>query len=293
MVRLLALFMVPAVWGVGFLATRWGLQGLGPFWLTEGRFLAAALLAAPFFPWKRFNEWPSVLLAAALLLCGMLLQTIGLAHTTVAKNAFLTALYAMFIPAIGAVFLGHRIRALEWGVLALAVFGVALMCDLSPGALNLGDLLTLACALVFALHILWLDRCAHRTKDVLTFGLAQVIGVGILGLPVAFLAEGLPRWSGTSLLPVVGIAYLTLLSTLFSFVLQIWVQRQFPPHVAGVVFLLESPIAAVAALFILGEAITPVGFAGALLISICAVFLVWRSSEAPQPAPESPALAAS
>lgn len=290
MLRMLALFMVPAVWGIGFLATRWGLMSLGPFWLTEGRFLMAALLAAPFFPWRRFREWRAALIAAALLLAGMLLQTVGLAHTTVAKNAFLTALYAMFIPAIGAAFLNHRIRALEWGVLAIALFGVALMCDLSLGSLNLGDLLTFACAVVFALHILWLDRCARRSQDVLTFGLAQVIGVGALGLPVAFLAEGLPKWGGTVVLPVVGILYLTLFSTLFSFVLQIWVQRQFPPHVAGIVFLLESPIAVVAALLILREAMTPSGLAGALMISACAVFLVWRSREAARPAPEVPAL---
>ncbi|MBO9540892.1 DMT family transporter [bacterium] len=293
MLRLLALFMVPAVWGVGFLATRWGLQGLGPFWLTEGRFLLAALLAAPFFPWKQFKEWPAALVAAAMLLTGMLLQTIGLAHTTVAKNAFLTALYAMFIPAIGAAFLKHRIRALDWGMLAAALFGVALMCELSMDALNLGDWLTLACAVVFALHILWLDRCARRTKDVLQFGLAQVIGVGALGLPVALVAEGLPIWSGTSALPVIGLLYLTLLSTLFSFVLQIWVQSKFVPHVAGLVFLLESPIAAVAALAILGEAMTPAGFAGSLLISICAVVLVRRSREVSQPAPETPVLSAS
>ncbi|MNY12556.1 hypothetical protein D3C86_1456440 [compost metagenome] len=87
--------------------------------------------------------------------------------------------------------------------------------------------------------------------------------------------------------------YLTLLSTLFSFVLQIWVQSKFVPHVAGLVFLLESPIAAVAALAILGEAMTPAGLAGAILISICAVVLVWRSREVPQPVPDAPVLSAS
>lgn len=279
MIRVVSLFLLPTIWGIGFLATRWGLLGLDAYWLTVGRFLLAALLAAPFFPWKRFKEWKGALLASALLLSGMLLQTVGLAHTTVAKNAFLTALYAVFIPAIGASFLRHRIRGLEWGLLGLALLGVALMCNLRLDSFNGGDALTLACAVVFALHILWLDHCAHRTEDAMTFGLAQVMGAGVLGVPIALAADGLPRWHGASVLPVAGLLYLTVLSSLFTFVVQMWVQRHFRPHVAGSVFLLESPIATLAGLAFLGEGISPPGVAGALLILVSAFVLVWRSRE--------------
>lgn len=281
--RLIALLLIPTLWGVGFLATRWGLLGAGPLWLTEWRFLIAGLLSAPFFPWRRFRDWKAAFIAGALLFAGMALQTVGIGYTTVAKSAFITATYAMFIPIIGAIFLRHRIQAAEWAALVVAMGGVAFMCDLNLAALNVGDLFTLACAAAFALHILWLDRCVRTSSDLLSFGLAQVMAVGAIGLPFAWLLEGAPRFGGMSLLPLVGLAYLTVFSTLLSFVLQPWVQRVYPAHVAGVVFLLESPIAALTGWVSLNERVSLLGTVGAGLISLCALYLVWRTQQVAVP----------
>lgn len=294
MFRLIALLLIPTLWGFGFLATRWGLMGAGPFWLTEWRFLLAAALAAPFFPWRRFDEWKAAWIAGLLLFAGIALQTVGLAGTTVAKSAFITATYAMFIPVIGAIFLRHRIMAAEWITLLVALLGVGLMCDLSLDALTAGDLYTIGCAAAFALHILWLDHCARTSRDLFAFGLAQVMTVGAIGLPFAVLFEGLPTFGSMSFLPVVGLLYLTVCSTLMSFALQPWVQRSYAPHVAGIVFLIESPVAALAAWVSLGESLTLLGTAGASLISLCALYLVWRTRErSPRPRSEAPLAAVS
>lgn len=281
MLRLLTLFMIPTVWGIAFIAMRWALLGLEPVWLTELRFLLAGLLAAPFFPWRRFGAWKEAFIGGALLFTCLALQTMGLGYTTVAKSAFITATYAMFIPTIGALFLRHRVRAAEWLVLTLALVGVGLMCNLDLAGLNVGDLLTLGCAIASALHILWLDRCTRTVPDLLYFGLAQVMAVGVIGLPFAWLMEGPPSISSLGFLPIAGLLYLTLISTLLAFVLQPWVQRSYPPHVAGVVFLLESPVAAVAAWLMLGEGLTWMGAAGAGLIILCAFYLVWRTQVQP------------
>lgn len=288
MFRLIALLLIPTLWGIGFLATRWGLMGAGPFWLTEWRFLLAGLLAAPFFPWRRFRAWKAAGVAGVLLFAGMALQTVGIGQTSVAKSAFITATYAMFIPVIGAAFLRHRVRAIEWVALALAMAGVGLMCDLDLAAFNGGDLYTLGCAIAFSLHILWLDRCTRTVSDLLAFGLAQVMVVGVIGLPFAWILEGPPRVAGFDVLPLVGLAYLTVGSTLMSFALQPWVQRAYAPHVAGVVFLLESPVAALAAWLILGESLSGMGMAGAGVITLCALYLVWRTQGRP---PEPPLVA--
>lgn len=287
MIRLIALLLIPTLWGVGFLATRWGLLGAGPLWLTEGRFLLAGLVAAPFFPWRRFRAWKAAFIAGALLFAGLALQTVGLHYTTVAKNAFITAIYGLLVPVVGALFLRHRVMAAEWVALMLALLGVGLMCDLSLGSLNVGDLFTFACAIACTFHILWLDRCAQNLPDLIAFGLAQVMAVGVVGFPFAWLIEGPPVVGGMTFLPLAGLLYLTFFSTLGSFVLQPWVQRSYPPHVAGIVFLLESPIAALAAWVFLGEAISPMGTLGAGLISLCALYLVWRTRQREVPKPSS------
>lgn len=291
MIPMVGLFLIPLIWGVGFLAARWGLDAMGPFWLVEGRFLIAALLSAPFFPWKTFREWKGASIAAFLLLLGILLQTLGIAHTTLAKSAFLTATYALFIPAIGALFLKQRIPALEWGLLLGALLGVGLMCDLRLSSLNGGDLLTLGGALTFAVHILWLGRCATASTSPIAFTMAQIALAALMGLPVAFLLEGLPLVGSFGPLPIGGLLFLALMNTLVSFALQMNVQRAFPAHVVGAAFLLESPIAALAGWLVLNEPLSAAGLTGASIILVCAFWMGGRSAGIPEPVPVKAAAA--
>jgi drug/metabolite transporter (DMT)-like permease len=41
------------IWGLGFIATRWALTGLDPYWTIALRFLLAGSLGLPFLIYKR------------------------------------------------------------------------------------------------------------------------------------------------------------------------------------------------------------------------------------------------
>ena len=89
------------IWGYGFIATRWTLEGLDPYWSNSLRFGLAGLLSLPILLAKKsFTRKNHILkqsFISSLFLLGILLfQTIGLSLTTVAKSGFITTLYSRY-----------------------------------------------------------------------------------------------------------------------------------------------------------------------------------------------------
>jgi drug/metabolite transporter (DMT)-like permease len=175
---LAALFGVTLIWGCTFVWMKQGMQAaearLGgdrvdaavALFMTL-RFGAAALCLFVFVPAARRGlsreAWIGGAWIGALLFVGFVLQMIGLARVTPAVSAFLTSLYVLFTAVLTAA--RHRQKpslALAFGVV-LATLGAAFIRGRPELAFNTAELLTVASALVFALHILATD---HFTKRV-------------------------------------------------------------------------------------------------------------------------------
>jgi len=154
-----ALLLVSFIWGASFPVMKLGLDEASPLLFLTLRFTLAALLSVPFLPalrgpWARHELLGGILLGA-LLAAAFAMQTVGLTHTTPSRSAFLTSFYVVFVPLLSLPLTGHRPRRASWLGAFLALGGLAFM-TLNEGLLRWqpGDLLTLAGALGFALHIL-------------------------------------------------------------------------------------------------------------------------------------------
>lgn len=174
-----ALMSVCLFWGATFLWMEQGTDALktvygdstpaavGAFFLLW-RFVIAAVLMPVVVPrsikrldrgaWK-WGFWLSIPFAL-----GFLLQIFGLAQADVppAQSAFLTSLYVVATPIIGALL--YR-RLPPGGVLlgvALAVLGAAYMKGPPEGGLSIGAWATIGCAVVFGAHILLTDYATKR-----------------------------------------------------------------------------------------------------------------------------------
>src|SRR4051812_9095364 len=104
-------------------------------------------------------------LVGALLGTGFLLQTEGLQRTTASRSGFLTGTLVVLTPLLEfAIFRKRPALPALLGVLLAFVGMTALSAPWSDAsqATALGDGLTLACALVFAGHIVALGRVAAR-----------------------------------------------------------------------------------------------------------------------------------
>ena len=133
---------------------------------------------------------------------------------------------------------------------------------------NFGDGLTLACALFYALHIVYIDRISsqHENWNLLFI---QLVTVCVLSLVTAFLFAGLsiePLRVNLTKYLWFGFLYTSIFTTLVTIGLQTKFQKNVTPTQAGIIYSLEPIFAAVFAFFLLGEKMSMFGFAGCALI---------------------------
>lgn len=290
------------LWGMGFVATVWCLRGAGPMAISGWRFVIAGI-AGVFFARKlilarrangrglSFTKTAREFMKSAWL-PGMLIagtvyfQSWGLLYTTATKSGFLTCLYVLIVPFMEP-FVGGQRPSQKLVVCSLiALVGVALMCGVLSGEeldersrLNVGDFLTLICAFLASAHIFVIAAVHKRLGNEFNgfhFNTAQSFGAGLPTLALAIAIEPgafqMPATlvgiagRGESLLPLLGFLSLAFCSTLIGFALQVRAQRVLSPSTASLLFLLESPFAALFALMFLGETMGPTQLIGGALI---------------------------
>src|SRR5690606_20137142 len=107
-----------------------------------------------------------------------LLQTFGLAHTAASVSGFITGLYVVATPLLGALILRTRVGPLTWLAVGLATVGLGIL-SLNGFAVGYGELLTLASAVVYAGHIIALSRLS-RPGTALGLSLVQLVVISLL-----------------------------------------------------------------------------------------------------------------
>lgn len=255
------------IWGSTFAAQKIGLDDIPPLKLNAIRFLAASVILGVIMFRRIFPlDRPALVrgfVLGFLLFLGFAFQTYGLLMTTASKSSFITSMMVVFAPLLQFVIVR---RPPTWG----NAFGILVVCSglwllTSPGSapLNTGDLLTLACAFVFGLYVVYLDIASRIVPPVrLTF--VQLAVCTLLGWGSALaIGEGGMVFSQAS---VTAIAYLTLFATILTTLVQTRFQKDTTPTRAAIIFTIEPVFATGFAMLILGETIGPAGIAGGSLI---------------------------
>jgi drug/metabolite transporter (DMT)-like permease len=140
-------------------------------------------------------------------------------------------------------------------------------------AWNLGDLLTFIAALAAALHIIFVGRVSRQVDSPMAMNAWQSL-VCALVTGAVYLALG-EAPAVYDIQGVVGLLYLVVASTVMAFMLQIRAQQVLSPSTASLLFLLESPFAAVFGFIFLSEVLSLYQWVGAGLI-LAAAFLSVR-----------------
>lgn len=273
---LLALLAMTAAWGSTFFLIKDLLIRLPVADLLALRFglgsLALVVLAGRRLRMSRRTLRSGILLG---LLYGVaqILQTAGLAHTAASVSGFITGLYVVATPLLGALLLGARISGTTWAAAGLATVGLGVL-SLNGFAMGAGELLTLASALVYAGHIIALGRLSSA-GEALPLSLVQMVVITV----VCTLAALWPGPGGPGLqLPANGtdwlaVLYLAVIAGALTMVLQTWAQARMEPARAAVVMAMEPVWAAAFAVALGGERLTLRMVAGGLAI-LAAMYLV-------------------
>ena len=276
---LLALLAVTVVWGTTFPAMKLlsaHLDALQIIWL---RFVIALVVLAPLWRGMLRHErrWGCAL--GLLLFLAFWLQIEGLARTSSNRNAFVTGLNVLVVPLIAMAALGRRYGWRLWAACGMALAGMALMFHENE-PWNLGDTLTLASTVFYALYILALEECARRTVAqplrATRMAAAQAMVMALASTALLLVQSGNMDWlRSVAHLPVdalVALLYLGLLASVVVVTLQAWGQQRVDAMRSAIVFGLEPVFAALTAWVLLGEQLGWAGLSGAALIVAALVF---------------------
>jgi drug/metabolite transporter (DMT)-like permease len=271
----LALGLCALIWGSTFVLVKDALADVSVFVYIAIRFALAAAVMALLFrrslrQLDRHAIWAGVQIGL-FMLGGYVFQTAGLQFTTPSKAAFITGCSVVLVPVL-LTFFGRSINFWIWSGAAAALVGLYLLTVPSEGlgALNRGDLLVFVCAIMFALHIIFVGRHVERfSVGALAFlQIATTAVLSTLLVPV-FAATSLdpPRlvWTGTLIFAVL---ITSLGSTVMGFSFQVWAQKHTSSSHAAILLSLEPVFAAVTSWWLAHERLGSRNLAGAALIFV-------------------------
>ncbi len=279
----LILLFATAIWGSTFIFQRLASGSIGPFTFQAVRCFLGALALLPVIRlfdrkkqdgktyaarWADKKLWLGGLLCGTPLFLACNLQQMGLADTDAGKSAFLTAMYIVIVPIIG-IFLRKKPSALIPVSVALAVAGLYFLSCVGVTAISVSDLLLIACAVMFAVQITFVDIYAGKV-DPLRLNVAQVLVCTLLSAVSALVFREEITWQAISgnWIPIV---YAGVLSMGAAYGMQILGQRDVEPATASLIMSMEAVFALLCGVIFLQESMTKWEALGCVLLFIAVI----------------------
>jgi drug/metabolite transporter (DMT)-like permease len=271
-IAVLALLAVAAAWGSTFFLTKDLLLRIDVADYLALRFAIAAAALVAVHPraiakLSNLDRGRSVALGITYGVA-QLLQTEGLRHTSASVSGFVTGMYVVFTPLLAAVILRSRIGRWAWIAVALATVGLGVL-SLRGLSLGIGELLTLASAALYALHIVGLGAWSTPANAFGSATLQMIVIVVVCAIGAVPGGFSLPG-SGPDWLRVV---YMALVAGAFALIVQTWAQAHLAPTRAAIAMTMEPVFASSFAVLFGAESVTWRMLVGGALV-LSAMFLV-------------------
>lgn len=264
------------VWGFAFIAQQKASSDVPTFTFNALRFSLAVGVIGIFILINMLIDkkkgitrigWNKATFAGGAL-CGLSLfvannlQQYGIAHTTVGKTGFITALYIVIVPLLN-LLLRRRIPTNGKFAIVLAVLGFYIMCINGDSGLTYADGVLLLCAIMFSLQIMFIDIFVDEV-DPLKITFIQFVVASLLSLP-AMAIEGFPPVSAiqANIMPIL---YVGIMSAGVGFTFQTVGQKYAPPELATLIMSLESVIAFIGGVAFLHESYSTKEFVGCIIV---------------------------
>lgn len=275
-IGVLMLMVTAVVWGSGFVVTDIGLDYLNAYQLMAGRFILAAILLIILFGYK-FKKitkrviWKGAILGA-ILYTGFVLQTVGLEYTTPSKNAFLTAVNVLVVPLIAYAVYKRKVDRFEVIGAVTALIGIALLSLQSSFTMNIGDILTLLCAIAFAFDIFYTNKFVQN-EDAILLTIIQFISAAVISALFVLVRGDIPtsiESIGTG--GLFSIVYLAVFSTIVAYLFQNIAFKYTSATQGAIILSMESFFGMVFSVVFLHEVLTGRMVIGAALILAAIIF---------------------
>ncbi len=280
------LLLTAAIWGGAFVITKDTQQIVPTNYLLACRFSIAALgLLYSLFTMKGRISLRLIMhgcIAGFIMYSAFAVQTFGLTLTTASKNALISSSYVVIVP-----FLLWAIRKDNVGKrlfisAAMCFGGIMLLAPSEGGAVNIGDIVTLASGFLYAAHIVAVAIFSEKS-ELMPLTCMQFIFASIFSGSVAFATETMPSHlsRGTCL----SIAWLGIMATLGAMTLMNLGIKYVSSTKTSIILSTESVFGCIFGIIFQNDPLTlPILIGGAIIV--CSVILSQiKSGKAPAPEP--------
>ena len=272
----IGIFLTALIWGYSFVAVKVVVQEIEPFYLVGFRNLAGGIFLSLIF-FKRMKKITkrdillSIPVGAALFL-GFFLQTMSSKFITASKVAFFTGSYVIFIPFLAWVLYKKRPHIAAFIAAVITVIGLYLLTSFDGlGSIKAGDLFALLCAVVFAVHLILIDKMLEYVDGIIMASL-QLIIAGIISLSAGIITSTPFDINAVSRESIYSIIYLAIGATGIAYLLQTVSQKYVNPNKAGIILSLESFLGALGGIIFMKDPLT-INFVIGGICMISAIFI--------------------
>ncbi len=280
--HLFMLTVTALIWGASYVSQKVGVEHVGTFTFNGVRMLVGGIVLLPFIPLLRklgvsnkvdiqeilaakkvesvedlpwYDRKPQLygsIFAGLALFAATSFQIYGIQLSNVGKAGFIISMYVVLVPLIG-IFLGHKIRSVDWLAVVMAVVGLYLLSITGGFHISKGDIYLILGSLSFTIHML-IQRHYSNLVDCVALSSAQFLIVGAVSLIPMFALEN-PAWQGI-LAAAIPILYSGALSSGVGFTLQLIAMQRVPPNQAALITAQESTFSVFFGWALLGETMT-------------------------------------
>ncbi|MCS7174301.1 DMT family transporter [Pseudothermotoga sp.] len=263
---ILVLLSITVAWGLTFPVQKVALIGSNPFFYNFLRFALASALT--FFILRGKPRWKEGLILGLFLGIGYATQTSGLKLTSSTKSGFITSLYIPFVPVFSLLIERVKPSRLQMISFCLSIIGLYLLSSPSNDPFNLGDLLTLFCAIAFAIQIVLVTHYTNRKEyEESTLLLPQLLLTALFNLLLSPLGGSF----GFKVSYVIALLFTSIVAT----VIALWAQLKFQACVgsnsAALIYTAEPVFASLFAFFLISEKVTTTQFLGMIVLVVASV----------------------
>jgi drug/metabolite transporter (DMT)-like permease len=278
-----ALLLVGFMWGAAFVLMKDAIEQQPYMDFLAVRFTVAALAMLALRPRVstdfQHGDIRFGAIIGAVLAFGYITQTIGLELTTAAVSGFLTGLYVVLTPILGWLVLKQKI-SLKIGIGALlGAIGLGVFSGAADSVeFQVGQLWLVACAVLYAVHILLLGKYGQG-RNSYRFAMLQIAAVAVITWGFA-LVDGFQAPPNAEVW--FAIIFTALLSTVFAFWIQTWAQTILEPSRVALLITSEVIFTAAIAVAVGQEPLTAVMVIGGGILLAAMLLVEWPTKSKPK-----------
>lgn len=276
------LLLITVIWGGTFAVVKNALIDISPSVFLAVRFALASILLFPFV-FSQLKKIDVEILKAGIILSfffflGFQFQTIGLNYTTATKSGFITGTFVVIIPILQILIEKRKPKIHNIIGIILVFLGLLFLSSRGENIFhflkhlgsdfNIGDLLTLICAILFAFQIVYVDIFTKKHPFMPLVFIQLFISAlgGIIAsliLPTLELEQTKFHLNSNVIFAII---YTSVFASLLAISLQLKFQKVVSPTKAGIIYSFEPIMAAIIAYIILDEIISNFGLIGGAFI---------------------------